>query len=66
MQHKNQLPSLAQIDHVRRLVVIGLFSPTTVARLSGVSLRDVFRIKKTIFIKIVPVTGIAPEGPDTD
>lgn len=72
MQHKNHLPSLAQIDHVRRLVVIGLFGPTTVARLSGVSLWDVFRIKKAISIKIVSapsiptVTGIASEGPDSD
>ena len=39
-------PSLAQIQHVKHLLETNLFGPATVARLSGVPLRDVFRIAR--------------------
>ncbi len=40
------LPSFAQIQHVRQLLETDLFGPATIAKLSGVSLRDVFRIAR--------------------
>ncbi len=39
-------PSLAQIQHVKHLLETDLFGPATVARLTGVPLRDVFRIAR--------------------
>ncbi len=38
------LPSFAQIQHVKQLLGADLFGPTTIAKLTGVPLRDVFRI----------------------
>ncbi len=38
------LPSFAQIQHVKQLLGTDLFGPTTIAKLTGVPLRDVFRI----------------------
>lgn len=40
------LPSFIQIQHAKQLLETDLFGPATVAKLSGVSLRDVFRIAR--------------------
>ncbi len=40
-------PSFAQIRHVKHLLSTDLFGPATIARLSGVPLRDVLRITKS-------------------
>ncbi len=39
-------PSFIQIQHAKQLLETDLFGPATVAKLSGVSLRDVFRIAR--------------------
>lgn len=41
-------PTLQEILHVRRLVACGLYDIATVVRLTGVSVRDVFRIRKSL------------------
>ncbi len=40
------LPSFAQIQHVKQLLGTDLFGPATIARLTDVRLRDVFRIAR--------------------
>ncbi len=42
----NPLPSFSQIQHVKRLYSTDLFSPATIARSTGVPLRDIFRIAR--------------------
>ncbi len=44
----SHLPSFAQIQHVKHLLETNLFGPATVARLTGVPLRDVLRITKSM------------------
>lgn len=43
---KNPLPTVSQIRHVKHLLGADLFGPATIARLTGVPLRDVFRIAR--------------------
>ncbi len=52
------LPSFAQIQHVKQLLETDLFGPATVAKLTGVSLRDVFRIAKSM----LPAILVASDG----
>ncbi len=40
------LPSFAQIQHIKKLLETDLFDPVTIAKLTGVPLRDVFRIAR--------------------
>ncbi len=52
------LPSFAQIQHTKQLLETGLFGPTTIARLTDVQLKDVFRIAKSM----LPAILVAPDG----
>lgn len=48
MQDKTRLPTREQILHVRRLIASKLFGPATIVRLTGIPLRDVFRIARSM------------------
>ncbi len=52
------LPAFSQIQHVKHLLEADLFCPATIARLTGVPFRDVFRIAKSMLSAIL----IAPDG----
>ncbi|HBT76999.1 MAG TPA: hypothetical protein DEB39_08755 [Planctomycetaceae bacterium] len=52
------LPSFAQIQHVKQLLETGLFGPMIIVRLTGVPLRDVFRIAKSLLPSIL----VTPDG----
>ena len=43
---KNLLPTVSQIREVKHLHSTRLFGPATIAKLTGVRLRDVFRITR--------------------
>lgn len=44
----NPLPTFTQIQEVKRLLNIGLYDVSIIARMTGVPLRDVFRIEKSV------------------
>ncbi len=44
---KNPLPTISQIREVNHLLSADLFGPASIARLTGVPLRDVLRITKS-------------------
>ena len=54
----NPLPTVSQIREVKHLLVTDLFGVPTIARMTGVRLRDVFRIARSMS---APVT-VAPDG----
>lgn len=45
---KNPLPTVSQIREVKHLLETDLYDIPTIARLTGVPLRDVFRIAKSV------------------
>ncbi len=53
----NPLPTVSQIREVKRLHSTCLFGPATIAKLTGVPLRDVFRIARPA----TPVTVKPPQ-----
>ncbi len=52
------LPTVSQIQHVKQLLDTDLFGPATIARLTGVRLREVFWIAKSM----LPAIIVAPDG----
>lgn len=48
------LPTLSQIEHIRFLLRSELYDISVVARLTGISLRDVFRIEKAMMKELKP------------
>ena len=55
---KNPIPTVSQIQHVQHFLTTDLFDIPTIARLTGVSLRDIFRIKKSMYPPII----VSPDG----
>lgn len=55
---KNHLPTVSQIREVKRLHSTRLFGPATISRLTGVPLRDVFRIIRSMLPPII----VSPDG----
>jgi len=54
---KNSLPTVSQIREVKHLHSTRLFGPATIAKLTGVRLRDVFRITR-----LPEWIDVAPDG----
>jgi len=54
----NPLPTVSQIREVKLLLVTDLFGVPAIARLTGVRLRDVFQISRSM---TAPIT-VAPDG----
>jgi len=54
----NPLPTVSQIREVKHLLVTDLFDVPAIARLTGVRLRDVFQIARSM---TAPIT-VAPDG----
>lgn len=48
MKNKTEFLTRSQIVEVRRLLSTGLYGIPTIARRTGVSIRDVFRIRRTL------------------
>ena len=55
---KNSLPTVSQIREVKHLHSTYLFGPVTIAQMTDVPLRDVFRIIRSMF----PPVTFRPDG----